>query len=87
MARRGRNSPHRIGQDTGALTLIEQESSHGVPPRHFSLTKDGRLLVVGNQNSDTIAVFSVDPATGDMTFIDDRDVCDSPRFARMVPVK
>ncbi|MBN2575396.1 MAG: lactonase family protein [Deltaproteobacteria bacterium] len=78
---------YRIKQDTGALTLIEQESSHGATPRHFSLTKDGRLLVVGNQNSDTIAVFSVDPATGDMTFLHDRDVCDSPRFARMTLVQ
>jgi 6-phosphogluconolactonase len=74
---------YMINGTTGALTLIEQESSRGITPRHFSLSKDRRLLVVGNQNSDTVAVFRVDPATGAMTFIADRDVCDSPRFARM----
>jgi 6-phosphogluconolactonase len=72
-----------INPTTGALTLIEQESSHGVTPRQFSLSKDRRLLVVGNQMSNTIAVFSVDPSTGNMTYIANHDVCLSPRFARM----
>jgi len=71
-----------VNATTGALTLIEQESSRGAQPRHFSLSKDRRLLVVGNQASNTIAVFGVDPA-GAMTFIASRDVCLSPRFARM----
>jgi len=74
---------YMINPTTGALTLIEQESSHGGQPRQFSLSKDRRTLVVGNQASNTVAVFRVDPATGNMTFIADRDVCLSPRFARM----
>jgi len=73
---------YMINAGTGALTLIEQKSSRGITPRQFSLSKDRRLLVVGNQNSNTIAVFRVD-ATGAMTFVADRDVCLSPRFARM----
>jgi 6-phosphogluconolactonase len=72
-----------VNATTGALTLIEQESSHGVTPRQFSLSKDRRLLVVGNQTSNTVAVFRADPTTGDMTFIGDRDVCASPRFSKM----
>lgn len=74
---------YTINATTGALTLIEQESSRGAQPRHFSLSKDRRWLVVGNQASDTVAVFSADPVTGAMTFVADRDVCDSPRFARV----
>jgi 6-phosphogluconolactonase (cycloisomerase 2 family) len=74
---------YMINPTTGALTVIEQEDSHGITPRQFSLSKDRRFLVVGNQNSNTIAVFRVDPATGNMTFVADRDVCLSPRFARM----
>jgi 6-phosphogluconolactonase (cycloisomerase 2 family) len=62
--------------------LIEQESSKGMQPRHFSLSKDRRPLVVGNQASNTVAVFRVD-AGGNMTFVGDRDVCASPRFARL----
>jgi 6-phosphogluconolactonase len=74
---------YMINATTGALTLIEQEGSHGITPRQFSLSKDRRLLAVGNQNSNTVAVFRVDPGTGNMTFLADRDVCGSPRFARM----
>lgn len=77
---------YRIDQNTGALTFIEQESSHGATPRQFTLSQDGKLLLVGNQDSATVAVFRVDPATGDMTFVDDRDVCASPRFVKLAPV-
>jgi hypothetical protein len=42
-------------------------------PEHFVITS----LHVGHR------IVSVDPATGAMTFIADRDVCLSPRFARM----
>jgi 6-phosphogluconolactonase len=73
---------YMINANTGALTLIEQESSRGLQPRHFSLSKDRRLLVVGNQASNTVGVFRVD-AGGNMTFVGDRDVCGSPRFARL----
>jgi 6-phosphogluconolactonase len=78
---------YRIGADTGALTLIEQESSHGTTPRQFSLSKDGSFLLVGNQGSNTMAVFRTDPATGEMTFVSTRDVCASPRFVKMAAAK
>ena len=70
----------------GTLSFVQQVSSRGVTPRHFSLSSDGRLLAVGNQNSDTVALFRADPSSGMLTFIDDRDVCDSPRFARFADI-
>jgi 6-phosphogluconolactonase (cycloisomerase 2 family) len=70
----------------GTLSFVQQVRSRGVTPRQFSLSSDGRLLVVGNQNSDTVALFSVDSSSGELTFIDDRDVCDSPRFARFADI-
>jgi 6-phosphogluconolactonase (cycloisomerase 2 family) len=78
---------YSINATTGALTLIEQQGSHGKTPRQFSLTKDGTLLVLGNQNSNTIAVFKVDPTAGSMSFVGDQAVCTSPRFARMATIK
>ena len=78
---------YSINATTGALTLIEQESSRGTTPRQFSLTKDGTLLVVGNQTSNTIAVFKVDPAAGTMNFVGTQAVCTSPRFAKMAAIK
>jgi 6-phosphogluconolactonase (cycloisomerase 2 family) len=78
---------YSIDATTGDLTLIEQQSSHGKTPRHFSLSKDGTLLVLGNQNSNTLAVFKIDPTAGTMSFVGDRPVCTSPRFARMAAIK
>ena len=78
---------YSIDATTGALTEIEQDSSRGITPRQFSLSEDGQLLVVGNQISNTIALFRVDPASGALTFVNTRDVCASPRFARMALVK
>jgi len=78
---------YSINATTGALTLIEQDSTHGATPRQFGMTKDGKLLVVGNQNSNTIAVFQVDPTAGTMTFVGTQAVCSSPRFAAMAAIK
>jgi len=77
---------YRIDATTGALTLIEQESSRGLTPRQFSLSKDGQLLVVGNQNSASIALFRVD-AAGGLSFVSTQSVCTSPRFAKMAAAK
>jgi 6-phosphogluconolactonase len=73
---------YSIDATTGALTFVQQESSRGVRPRQFSLTKDGTMMVVGNQNSDTVSVFRVDPVGGNLTFLTQRDVCGPPWFAR-----
>jgi 6-phosphogluconolactonase (cycloisomerase 2 family) len=70
----------------GTLSFVQQVRTHGVTPRQFSISSDGRLLVVGNQNSDTVALFSIAASNGELTFLDDRDVCDSPRFARFADI-
>jgi 6-phosphogluconolactonase (cycloisomerase 2 family) len=56
----------RINQQTGEPTLMQNIDTHGSTPRTFSLDHDGRLLVVGNQNTtDTLpanlAVFRIQP--------------------------
>jgi 6-phosphogluconolactonase len=71
----------------GALTLVDQYSSHGVTPRQFSLSSDGKLLIVGNQNSNSVALFSVNTTTGKLAYVSERDVCASPRFSRFAEIK
>ena len=74
---------YSINATTGALAFVQQESSRGVRPRQFSLSKDGTMMVVGNQNSDNVAVFRVDATSGSISFLAQRDVCGPPWFARM----
>ena len=53
-----------IHPKTGALTLVEHESSGGKVPRSFGIDPTGRWLLAANQSSDNIVVFSIDPKTG-----------------------
>ena len=48
----------------GRLTLVEHEPTRGETPRHFTLDPSGRWLIAANQDSGTLAVFSVDQQTG-----------------------
>jgi len=41
-------------------------SSKGVKPRNFTISKDGKWLLVANQDSDNIIVFKINPTNGDL---------------------
>jgi 6-phosphogluconolactonase len=49
---------------TGKLTFLQHAPCGGKTPRHFKIDPSGTWLLCGHQNSDTISVLSLDPATG-----------------------
>ena len=49
---------------TGKLTLVQHAPCGGKTPRHFKIDPSGKWLICAHQNSDTISVLSLDPATG-----------------------
>lgn len=57
----------RISPADGRLELVGFQSVLGKTPRNFSFDPTGRFLLVANQNSDEIVVFSVDALTGRLT--------------------
>jgi 6-phosphogluconolactonase len=59
---------YAIGAD-GKLTLVEIAPAGVKVPRGFALSPDGRWLVAGGQNNDTLSVHKVDPATGKLTLV------------------
>ncbi|MEY4936729.1 MAG: 6-phosphogluconolactonase [Bacteroidota bacterium] len=63
---RGHNSIaiFKIEPSTGKLNLVAHEPTQGAIPRHFMIMPDGKLLLVANQNSDTVVAFAIDGATG-----------------------
>jgi 6-phosphogluconolactonase len=73
-----------VDPQSGELTAVEFEGSHGALPRHFMLSSDGTVLVAGNQNSNNIAVFSVDTQSGELTYRFSRDVCGTPFFVQLI---
>ena len=45
----------RINQQTGEPSLIQNMDTHGFTPRTFSVDPSGRMLIVGNQTTQSIA--------------------------------
>ena len=56
----------RVGKD-GLVELAHLYASGGKTPRDFTLSPDGRFLLVGNQDSHNLQVFRVDGADGGLT--------------------
>lgn len=49
----------RVDAGSGALTLVDRVSCCGRTPRSFCIEPGGAYMLVGNQESDTIAVFAI----------------------------
>ena len=67
---RGHNSlaSFAVGPDDGLLTPIGIFSCRGEIPRGFSISPEGKLLLVGNQNSDNLVAFRIGEK-GDLAFL------------------
>ena len=63
---RGPNEIAWLGFDgvKGNLTLQGSIPCGGDTPRNFRITPDGRWMLVCNQNSNRVSLFSIDPITG-----------------------
>lgn len=69
VANRGHDSlaVFRISADDGTLLLVAYEPTGGRCPRNFAFDHSGRLLLVGNQDSNLVSTFFVDCDTGRLT--------------------
>lgn len=83
---RGHNSiaVFAVDQQKGTLTLIENASTQGGPPRNFALDPSGRYLFAGNQQTDTIVLFRIDAQTGKLTPTGEKVELDAPVCIRFV---
>lgn len=69
---------------SGGLTRRGAVNCGGKTPRNFRLTPDGKFLLVANQDSDNIAVFKIDPKTGDLTLTDQQILVPKPMSIKFV---
>jgi 6-phosphogluconolactonase len=53
-----------IDKDAGTLTYVAEQSTGGKTPRHFGLDRNGELLIIANQNTDTLLVCRIDGGNG-----------------------
>lgn len=69
VADRGENTLliYRVQPDTGELSLVQRASSGGERPWHFAIHASGKWMLVANQRSGKVNVFSIDPTSGRLT--------------------
>jgi 6-phosphogluconolactonase len=53
-----------VGPATGQLSLVGHESTHGRGPRTFTIDPTGALLLVANQDTDTVVTFWINHEAG-----------------------
>jgi 6-phosphogluconolactonase len=56
-----------IDTSTGRLSLVEHVPTQGKKPRNFTLDPTGQLVLVANQETNTIGTFRVNGETGQLT--------------------
>lgn len=71
----------------GALSLVENVPSGGETPRGLGIDPTGRWLLVGNQRSNSVAVFAIDAASGRLRATNQRVPVGSPVDVRFVPAE
>lgn len=78
VSNRGHNSMagYKIVDESGQLELIGWESTRGGSPRNFLVF--GELMLVANQDTDTIEVFRVDSTTGKLAHTGHSVECPTP---------
>lgn len=55
----GTISAYKIGQQTGKLTLVNEQSIQGLGPAHVSVGPNGKLAYVSNYGSGSLSVFKI----------------------------
>lgn len=61
-------SVFKIDPNDGRLTPVSMHSVQGIMPRNFTLDPSGHFLLVANQQSNNIQVFSIDQETGKLNY-------------------
>lgn len=65
---------------SGRVSSVGHELTRGRTPRNFALDPEGRVLIVGNQDSAEVAVFRVGLGGGELTYLRSQSVAPGPFF-------
>jgi 6-phosphogluconolactonase len=70
----------------GTLAQVGFFHTRGETPRHFQFDQSGQFLIVANQDSDTIAVFSFNLTSGEIKYSGNEYRVPSPNFVCSCPM-
>lgn len=80
------NSTNGGKASKGTLAQVGFFHTRGETPRHFQFDASGQILIVANQDSDTIAVFTFNLTTGEIKYTGNEYRVPSPNFICSCPM-
>jgi 6-phosphogluconolactonase len=78
---------YEISPVTGQLRFIDRFRTLGKTPRNFIIDPTGKFLIAGNQNSNTVNVFTIDQKSGRISPTRNSINIDMPVCLKLVPVE
>ena len=73
------------GPKRGELQTVGHYHTRGETPRHFQFDNSGQYLLVANQDTDSLAVFSFNLSTGEIKYTGNEYRVPSPNFVCCCP--
>jgi 6-phosphogluconolactonase len=80
-------SVYAINSETGELTFVQRAATYGKNPRDFAIDPNGNFLVVANQDSDSILVYRINKATGQISRISTAIEVGNPVCLKFTPAE
>jgi 6-phosphogluconolactonase len=74
-----------IDPATGKLTALGQHPSGGKTPRNFGIDPSGAYLLAAHQDSNSVVVHRIDPATGRLAATDYKVEIPTPVCVKFAP--
>lgn len=77
---------YEVSADGSGLTFVAFTPTYGEHPRNFGIHPSGKWLLAANQDTATVVVFALDPATGALTATGDVLEVEKPRCVKWASV-
>lgn len=74
-------------EETGQLTEVANQGTHGKTPRNFAIDPSGTFLLAANQDSNNIVTFRINESTGKLTFVEQITDIPKPVCLKIVTLK
>ncbi|HLR38362.1 MAG TPA: lactonase family protein, partial [Chitinophagaceae bacterium] len=78
---------YKVNKENGKITPVHRQPTGGKTPRYFTVTPDGRYVLIGHQNDDAITIFKRNRKTGKLTMTDKRISVPHAVCLKMIPIE
>ncbi len=77
---------YKVNKENGKIMPVNRQPTGGKTPRYFTITPDGRYVLIGHQNGNAITIFKRNRKTGKLTMTDSRILVPHAVCLKMISV-